>query len=56
MCLRCHAASGGGPNFKRGDIEYALKDPPRDLDVHMSADGHDMDCVACHGGDKHRVR
>ena len=56
MCLRCHAASGGGPNFKRGDIEYTLKDPPREFDVHMSADGHDMDCVACHAGDKHRVR
>jgi hypothetical protein len=22
MCLRCHSGAGGGPNFKRGDIEY----------------------------------
>jgi hypothetical protein len=56
MCLRCHSASGGGPNFKRGDIEYTLKDPPRDFDVHMSTDGHDMTCADCHAGDNHRVR
>ncbi|MGD2032016.1 MAG: hypothetical protein PVJ48_02355 [Gammaproteobacteria bacterium] len=56
MCLRCHSASGGGPNYKRGDIEYTLKDPPRDFDVHMSSEGHNLDCVDCHAGDAHRVR
>ncbi len=56
MCLRCHSASGGGPNYKRGDIEYTLKDPPREFDVHMATEGTDMSCGDCHAGDDHRVR
>ncbi len=56
MCLRCHSASGGGANFKRGDLEYALDDPDFDFDVHMSADGADLHCVDCHAGEDHRVR
>ncbi|MEQ1606720.1 MAG: hypothetical protein ABL999_17800 [Pyrinomonadaceae bacterium] len=55
MCLRCHSASGGGPNFKRGDIEYILADPPREHDVHMASEGKNMQCVACHAGKDHRV-
>ena len=56
MCLRCHSASGGGANFKRGDIEYALAEPTRDYDVHMGTDGANMQCVTCHAGADHRVR
>jgi hypothetical protein len=59
MCLRCHSASGGGPNFKRGDLEYILSDPPRKHDVHMASkanDGPDLACIDCHGGDSHRVK
>lgn len=56
MCLRCHSASGGGPNFKRGDIEYKLADTDRSYDVHMGKDGADFQCTSCHAGDKHRVR
>lgn len=56
MCLRCHSASGGGPNYKRGDLEYILAKPPREHDVHMATDGPDMSCVDCHGADEHRVR
>ncbi|MBL7114371.1 MAG: hypothetical protein ISS35_01280 [Kiritimatiellae bacterium] len=56
MCLRCHSASGGGPNYKRGDIEYALRDCERDFDVHMSPDGGDLHCIDCHAGKDHRVR
>jgi hypothetical protein len=56
MCLRCHAASGGGPNYKRGDIEYTLADPSRDHDVHMATEGANLQCVACHAGSDHRVR
>ncbi|MBS1795082.1 MAG: hypothetical protein JSS81_14585 [Acidobacteria bacterium] len=55
MCLRCHSASGGGPNFKRGDIEYKLADPDRSYDVHMASEGKNMQCVACHAGENHRV-
>ncbi len=56
MCLRCHAASGGGANFKRGDIEYKLTDCDRDYDVHMASNGKNMQCVDCHAGEDHRVR
>ncbi len=56
MCLRCHSGAGGGPNFKRGDLEYALKDCEPEFDVHMATAGNNMQCVDCHGGDDHRVR
>ncbi len=56
MCLRCHSASGGGPNFKRGDLEYSLADDAeRSFDVHMSTEGADLQCVDCHAGEDHRV-
>ena len=55
-CLRCHSGSGGGPNFKRGDLEYALAETDSDFDVHMGTDGADMSCVDCHAGEDHRVR
>jgi len=55
-CLRCHSGSGGGPNFKRGDLEYALADTDSDFDVHMATEGNDMTCVDCHAGEDHRVR
>jgi len=55
-CLRCHSGSGGGPNFKRGDLEYALADTDAEFDVHMGTDGADMSCVDCHAGEDHRVR
>ncbi len=52
MCLRCHSTSGGGANYKRGDLEYDLADPGPDFDVHM---GNGMECVTCHAGSDHRV-
>ena len=55
MCLRCHAGSGGGPNFKRGDIEYYLTEADYDFDVHMDIDGNDMQCIDCHAGADHRI-
>ncbi len=59
MCLRCHSASGGGPNFKRGDIEYVLSDPDFEFDVHMSSKaegGQDLWCIDCHTSDEHTHR
>ena len=56
MCLRCHSGSGGGPNFKRGDLEYELADANAQFDVHMGTDGADMQCIDCHAGQDHRVR
>ena len=55
-CLRCHSGSGGGPNFKRGDLEYALADSDTAFDVHMGADGANLQCIDCHAGEDHRVR
>ncbi|RMF23345.1 MAG: hypothetical protein D6760_05545, partial [Deltaproteobacteria bacterium] len=56
MCLRCHAGSGGGPNYKRGDLEYRLHDCDRSFDVHMGRDGAGFECIDCHMGEDHRVR
>jgi hypothetical protein len=56
MCLRCHSGAGGGPNFKRGDIEYTLAECDRSFDVHMGTDGADLQCIACHAGQDHRIR
>jgi hypothetical protein len=56
MCLRCHSASGGGPNYKRGDLEYTLTEPAREFDVHMSEDGAGLHCIGCHSDQNHRVK
>ncbi|GAB4372804.1 MAG: tetrathionate reductase family octaheme c-type cytochrome [Acidobacteriota bacterium] len=56
MCLRCHSGSGGGPNYKRGDLEYRLADCDRTFDVHMGTDGAGFECIDCHKGRDHRVR
>jgi hypothetical protein len=59
MCLRCHSSSGGGPNYKRGDIEYILADPDYEHDIHMSSTkegGQDMWCIDCHADDTHTHR
>ncbi len=55
-CGTCHFYSGGGNNVKHGDLEEALLDAPRNVDVHMGIDGMDMDCIACHGDDNHNIK
>lgn len=52
-CLQCHVGSGGGLNFKRGDLETAHLRPTRDFDVHM---GSGMQCIQCHQFKDHKVR
>ena len=55
-CLACHAKAGGGDGVKRGDLSLALvtnTDP--NFDVHMNANGADLDCQSCHEFQKHRV-
>lgn len=47
-CGACHFNGGGGDNVKHGDLSSALKNPPRDLDVHMSPNGQNFACTACH--------
>ena len=52
-CLQCHVGSGGGLNYKRGDLETAHLRPTRDFDVHM---GTGMQCTQCHAFREHKVQ
>lgn len=54
-CGACHFAGGGGNNVKHGDMEVALLEPSRELDVHMSADGQDFTCQDCHTTTNHDI-
>lgn len=54
-CGTCHFFGGGGNNVKHGDLEQALFDPTRDVDVHMASAGPDMQCVDCHTAKKHQM-
>ncbi len=54
-CGTCHFFGGGGNNVKHGDLEEALFDPTKDVDVHMATDGEDMQCVDCHTAQKHQM-
>lgn len=55
-CGTCHFFGGGGNNVKHGDLEQALFEPTRDVDVHMAVDGANMQCVDCHITEKHNIR
>ena len=57
-CLNCHTKSGGGNNFKRGDIEEAHRSATKDFDVHLAgkdADGAGLSCLDCHTSVNHRI-
>lgn len=54
-CLTCHGFGGGGNNVKHGDLEKAMFDPSRDVDVHMASDGQDLQCVDCHTASQHQM-
>ncbi len=54
-CGTCHFYGGGGNNVKHGDLEQALLSANREVDVHMGSDGGDLDCVACHTAQNHRI-
>jgi octaheme c-type cytochrome (tetrathionate reductase family) len=54
-CGICHFFGGGGNNVKHGDLEEALFDPSRDVDVHMDADGQNLQCTDCHTATKHQM-
>lgn len=55
-CGGCHFFGGGGNNVKHGDLEQALLDTTRDVDVHMASDGADMSCVDCHTASRHQMK
>lgn len=54
-CGACHYNGGGGDGVKHGDLDSSLNDPPRALDVHMSKEGGNFSCTACHVTDKHEI-
>lgn len=54
-CGKCHFWGGGGNNVKHGDLEKALLNCNRDVDVHMGTDGGKMICVDCHTAERHEM-
>jgi octaheme c-type cytochrome (tetrathionate reductase family) len=54
-CGYCHFDGGGGNNVKHGDLELGLLTATREVDVHMAPDGANLECVACHKTENHRI-
>ena len=54
-CGSCHFFGGGGNAVKHGDLDKSLLSPSLELDVHMSADGGDMNCQDCHETLQHEI-
>jgi len=54
-CGVCHFWGGGGNNVKHGDLDVAMLDCSREVDVHMASEGEDMSCVECHKTEKHQM-
>jgi hypothetical protein len=56
ICLSCHASSGGGNNWKRGDLELAHgANSDRNFDVHMNSSGANIQCTDCHAVQNHHI-
>lgn len=55
-CGICHFYGGGGNNVKHGDLEEALLDCSREIDVHMSTEGPNMQCTDCHLTENHNIK
>jgi octaheme c-type cytochrome (tetrathionate reductase family) len=55
-CGNCHFYGGGGNNVKHGDLEEALFETNKEVDVHMGKDGMDFDCVKCHTAENHNIK
>jgi len=54
-CGTCHFYGGGGDGVKHGDLDSSLFKPSKALDVHMSEDGQNFDCVRCHSTTLHNI-
>ncbi|MCW8827080.1 MAG: tetrathionate reductase family octaheme c-type cytochrome [Gammaproteobacteria bacterium] len=52
-CGGCHFYGGGGDGVKHGDLDSSLKQPSKELDVHMDAKGLNFSCTKCHVSNKH---
>ena len=54
-CGNCHFYGGGGNNVKHGDLEEALLNADKELDVHLSKSGSNMQCISCHTAQNHKI-
>jgi octaheme c-type cytochrome (tetrathionate reductase family) len=54
-CGYCHFFGGGGNNVKHGDLEEALFNPDKALDVHMAVEGVNLQCTDCHRTENHVI-
>ena len=54
-CGSCHFVGGGGNNVKHGDLEMALNNTTKKVDVHMGVDGANMNCTQCHKTEQHNI-
>jgi len=54
-CGVCHFWGGGGNNVKHGDLDQAMLDCSREIDVHMAKEGEDMSCIECHLTENHNI-
>lgn len=57
-CMRCHQNSGGGNNYKRGDLESTSISCDKNYDVHMGSTatgGQNFTCQDCHRTDSHKM-
>lgn len=55
-CLSCHAYAAGSDCGKRGDISAETVNPPLWAEVHMSPQGQNLVCTACHAAGNHRLK
>lgn len=54
-CGVCHFWGGGGNNVKHGDLDEAMLNCSREVDVHMAIEGEDMSCIDCHVTENHNI-
>ena len=55
-CVFCHARSGGGDAFKRGDLTLAHANTTDiTFDAHMATTGSNLQCIGCHNWQNHQV-
>lgn len=54
-CGSCHFFGGGGNNVKHGDLDVAMLEADKNLDVHMNIHGEHMNCTDCHETSRHQI-
>ncbi|MDD5250431.1 MAG: tetrathionate reductase family octaheme c-type cytochrome [Rhodocyclaceae bacterium] len=54
-CGSCHFFGAGANGTKHGDLDAALQNPDKYLDVHMDRKGLNFTCATCHQTSGHQV-